>query len=172
MTMPKILTLAYLVTDDSICVAMKKRGFGEGNWNGYGGKLEEGETIKNAAVREIQEESGVEVAENALEKVAQVEFFFTDGKHLEVHTFFVRSWNGEPKETEEMRPKWFMFSEIPYKNMWADDEYWLPRALSGEKFFGKVWFKEDGKSIEKMEWVPTKEFSEITQEQKNEFRLT
>jgi mutator protein MutT len=151
--MIRILTLAYLVESERICLAMKKRGFGEGNWNGYGGKVEEGESIEEAAVREIEEESRVIVSPNNLDKVSIIEFFFKDGKHLEVFSFFVRNWKGEPEETEEMRPKWFSLREIPYESMWADDPYWLPRALLGEKLKGKVFFNEDGKSIEKMEWV-------------------
>ena len=150
--MPKVLTLAFLLKDSHICLAMKKRGFGEGNWNGYGGKLEEGETITEAVVREIFEESGVVVEEHNLEKVAVVDFHFVDGKHLEVHTYFVRTWNGDPEETEEMKPEWFLYDAIPYEKMWADDPHWLPRVLRGEKLVGKVWFKEDGKSIDKMEW--------------------
>jgi len=151
--MKKIYTLAYLVRADSVCLALKKRGFGEGNWNGFGGKVEEGETIRTATAREINEESGVIVQEKDLEKVAIVEFMFEDGKHLAVHTFFVRTWNEEPCETEEMKPDWFQVTEIPYEKMWADDQYWLPRALLGEKLQGKVWFNADGKSIKEMEWV-------------------
>jgi ADP-ribose pyrophosphatase YjhB (NUDIX family) len=151
--MKKILTLAFLLETDRICLAMKKRGFGEGNWNGYGGKPEEGESTTAAAIREIQEESEVTVAPEHLEKVALVDFFFSDGRHLEVHTYFTHEWTGEPTETEEMRPQWFSYTDIPYEHMWADDPHWLPCALRGEKLRGKVWFKEDGKSIAEMEWT-------------------
>lgn len=85
--MKKVYTLAFLLKEGEICLALKKRGFGEGNWNGFGGKLEGDESVSFASVREIQEESGVLVNENDLNKVAIVDFFFTDGKHLEVHTF-------------------------------------------------------------------------------------
>ncbi len=156
--MKKILTLGYLLKENEICLGMKKRGFGEGNWNGFGGKVEEGESIEQGIIREIKEESGVVVAESDLEKVAVVEFFFKDGKHLEVHTFFIRRWEGEPRETEEMKPSWFTYKDIPYQKMWADDEYWMPRAFAGEKLQGKVWFTEDGTTIEKMDWVPVSEF--------------
>jgi ADP-ribose pyrophosphatase YjhB (NUDIX family) len=148
----KTLTLAYLVKDDMVCLAMKKRGFGEGNWNGYGGKVEEGESIETAAVREIKEESGVDVNERDLEKVVLVEFFFKDGTHLLVHTYFVRAWSGEPAETEEMFPRWYSYDAIPYDLMWADDIHWFPRALRGEKLQGKVWFQDDPANIEEMEW--------------------
>lgn len=156
--MRKIYTLVYLLRNNEVCLAMKKRGFGEGNWNGYGGKVEEGEGILQAAVREVKEEASVLVFPRDLHKVTITEFFFKDGKHLEVHTFFTRRWEGEPCETEEMRPEWFLYKNIPYDKMWADDKYWFPRALNGEQFYGKVWFKEDGKSIEDMEWIPTMDF--------------
>lgn len=156
--MKKTLTLAYLLRDEEICLGMKKRGFGEGNWNGFGGKVEGGETVEGATVREIGEECGVRVREEHLEKVAIIEFFFKDRKHLEVHSFFVREWGGEPVETEEMRPEWFPFAEIPYEKMWADDPYWLPRALLGEKLVGKVSFKRDEKTIEDMAWTRVSDF--------------
>jgi ADP-ribose pyrophosphatase YjhB (NUDIX family) len=146
------LTLSYLVKVDRICLALKKRGFGEGNWNGYGGKLEEGETSREAAIREIKEESLIQVKLGDLEVMAVIEFIFEDGRHLEVHTFFVRRWAGEPKETGEMRPRWFHFYEIPYEKMWEDDRYWLPRALLGEQLRGKVWFDGSDTRIKQMEW--------------------
>lgn len=156
--MKKILTLVYLLRDSEICLGMKKRGFGEGNWNGFGGKVEEGETIEEGALRELAEECGVEAREENLEKVSVIEFLFTDGKHLEVHSFFLREWEGEPGETDEMAPAWFQFPEIPYEKMWADDPYWLPRALLGEKLLGKVSFHRDGKTIHEMEWMRVGEF--------------
>lgn len=146
------LTLSFLLAKGSICLALKKRGFGEGNWNGYGGKLNGGEGIKEGAVREILEESAVRVDPRYLEQVAYIEFLFENGRHLAVHTFFVRSWNGEPEETEEMSPQWFSFTDIPYTTMWEDDQYWLPRALLGEKLKGKVRFDHTDRHIKEMEW--------------------
>lgn len=148
----QLLTLSYLVERDRVCLALKKRGFGVGNWNGYGGKLEKGESVEVAAVREIQEESKVVVNKDDLEKVAVVEFVFEEGKHLEVHTFFTKKWKGEPEETEEMSPRWFLFKDIPYDKMWEDDQYWFPRALLDEKLRGKVWFDTSERHIKKMEW--------------------
>ncbi len=150
--MKKVLTLVFLLRGDEICLAMKKRGFGEGNWNGYGGKVEEGETLLAAAVREVKEESGVVINERDLEEVALINFVFVDGTELEVHAYFVRGWIGEPTETEEMYPRWYPYDAIPYDLMWADDIHWLPRVLKGEKLRGVVHFRPDGQYIDRMEW--------------------
>jgi 8-oxo-dGTP pyrophosphatase MutT (NUDIX family) len=50
-------TLMFLFNSQGqILLAMKKRGFGVGKWNGPGGKVQEKETILQAAVREVKEE--------------------------------------------------------------------------------------------------------------------
>jgi hypothetical protein len=44
----------------SVLLGLKKRGFGAGKWNGFGGKVEQGESIRTAAIREMKEEAGIE----------------------------------------------------------------------------------------------------------------
>lgn len=153
----KELTLCYLLRNKRICLGYKKRGFGEGFWNGFGGKINTHESVHEAAVRELGEECGVEVAPHDLKKMAVMEFFFEDGTHLKVHTFFVHAWKGDPVETEEMKPAWFTFTRIPYEVMWEDDQHWLPRALRGERLTGKVWFDHTDRSIKDMVWEPVEQ---------------
>jgi hypothetical protein len=43
-----------------VLLGLKQRGFGTGKWNGFGGKVEKGEEIRDAAVREMKEEAGIE----------------------------------------------------------------------------------------------------------------
>ena len=57
----KVLTLVLLREDNQVLLGMKKRGFGVGKWNGFGGKLEPGETVVEAAAREVKEECGFTV---------------------------------------------------------------------------------------------------------------
>ena len=141
----KKATLCLLLKNDEILLAMKKRGFGVGKWNGVGGKVEEGESIKSAAIRELSEEIGVVAAEDNLEEVGDIKFYFTDkpewAQHM--HVFVVRNWEEEPTESEEMRPQWFDVKEIPYAHMWPDDPFWLPLFLQGKKFKGKFVFEGD-----------------------------
>ncbi len=48
----KVLTLVYILKDDQILLGMKKRGFGVGKWNGFGGKVKLGEeSILDGAIR-------------------------------------------------------------------------------------------------------------------------
>lgn len=90
----------------------KKRGFGAGNWNGFGGKLQPGESIENAAKREMQEECGVVI--QAMEKRGIMRFTFADGNDdLEVHLFAVTEAQGEPVESDEMLPQWFPIHQLP-----------------------------------------------------------
>ena len=71
-------TLCLLVKEQEILLAMKKRGFGAGKWNGYGGKPEPGEDLASAAVRETAEEIGVQINRQDLIKLGRMEFYFTN----------------------------------------------------------------------------------------------
>ncbi len=140
--MKKPLTLCIIYEPTRILLGMKKRGFGAGRWNGFGGKLQEGETIEDAAKREMFEEAGITA--HSLEKKGMIEFEFSaNGDIFEVHIFRVNGFSGNPEESEEMRPQWFQVEEIPYDMMWPDDIHWLPLFLAGKKFKGKFIFGEN-----------------------------
>jgi len=137
----KLLTLCLIHQAPKILLGMKKRGFGAGRWNGFGGKLDPGETLEDAAKREFREEAGIGVKD--LEKVGILEFEFQGNPEiLEVHIFRVSGFSGEPTESEEMKPQWFHIDEIPFDKMWPDDKYWLPLFLEKKKFRGKFLFGE------------------------------
>lgn len=136
-----LMTLCLVLRGDEVLLGMKKRGFGAGRWNGFGGKLKEGETLDQAVVREVKEEA--EITPLDLNEMGILDFHFKDeAKYLEVHIFRADSFSGEPIETEEMRPQWFRVDEIPFDQMWSDDSYWFPLLLSGKKFKGKFLFNK------------------------------
>ena len=140
-TTEKLLTLSFFHDDSRILLGMKKRGFGAGRWNGFGGKVNGDETIEEAAQREYEEESGLHP--KALSHRGVLHFIFEgDPIALEVHVFSVQSYDGEPRETKEMAPQWFIHDEIPYDSMWPDDEYWLPLLLKNKQFVGEFVFSE------------------------------
>lgn len=146
---PQPLTLAIVAEDGKILLGMKKRGWGEGRWNGFGGKLKEGEDVAEAAKREFFEESKV-VASDVCELGLLCFDYLDTNDYMEVHVFRVNDFFGEPEETEEMKPRWFYFDEIPFEKMWPDDSYWLPLLLQGRKFKGKFLFENKDKIVEKI----------------------
>jgi 8-oxo-dGTP pyrophosphatase MutT (NUDIX family) len=146
-------TLIFLMDENGesrrILLGMKKRGFGVNKWNGFGGKIHEGETVEEAACRELFEEAGVIVPKEELAKMGELYFYFPHEEKWDqiVHVFFARKWNGQPRESEEMKPQWYNVESIPYSSMWVDDEYWLPTVLEGKRIKAKFVFGEDNESM-------------------------
>lgn len=138
-------TLSYVLDGDEILLIEKKQGHGAGKYNGPGGKVEDGETIREAAIREHHEETGTVPVEP--EKVAELEFFFGGDPFQRVHVFLSDDHQGEQQETEEARPEWFDVDDIPYDKMWADDSYWLPDVLDGKRLRAEFYFDEEGEEI-------------------------
>lgn len=142
-------TLCFLLKDNSVLLAMKKRGFAAGKWNGSGGKPKDGDkSIEATAKREMFEETTV--TPKKLKKVAVLNFYFEEKTdwNQQVIVFITDSWNGNPEETEEMAPKWFRQDEIPYSQMWEDDPLWLPKVLDGKIVQGNFLFDENQKMQE------------------------
>lgn len=140
-------TLVFVFNDKKqILLAMKKRGFSEGKWNGAGGKVKVGETIIEAASRELQEETGIEIAPENMEARGILHFHF-DKKpewNQDVNIFVSHGYTGDFQETEEMRPAWFDIDKIPFDTMWEDDLYWLPRVINGESVEFEFYFDAEG----------------------------
>lgn len=143
-------TLCLLIKDSKILLAMKKRGFGSGKYNGVGGKIESGETPEEAMIREAQEEINVTPIE--YEKAGLIEFdeyYKGNRQNLVFHLYIAHEWEGTPTETEEMCPRWFDIKDIPYDEMFSDDKYWLPLILEGKKVKAYFEFDEDWNLLSK-----------------------
>jgi 8-oxo-dGTP diphosphatase len=142
-------TLCFLVRGHEVLLAMKKRGFGVGKWNGVGGKVKEGESVEAAAVREIYEEIGVSVSSKSLASAGTLHFRFKDNPDWEqiCSVFIVHGWEGEPSESDEMRPQWYADGHIPFEKMWIDDPHWLPLVLAGKKVTGDFLFDNRGELL-------------------------
>jgi 8-oxo-dGTP diphosphatase len=139
-------TLCFVIQEGEVLLIEKKRGVGEGLFNGPGGKLEGKETPEKAAIRETLEETRIKP--EIINKIGELKIIFGQEPFMFVHIFKAENFSGNPVETEEARPEWFEISEIPYDEMWPDDKYWIPRMLEGEKFMARFTFDDEGEEIQ------------------------
>ena len=137
----KIMTLFLVIKESKILLGMKKRGFGIGKWNGFGGKVNPDETVIEGAKRELFEECQIKPINPKFLGFMIFNLFGDDKRETHhIHIFLANDYEGEVSETEEMKPSWFDLNNIPYSLMWADDIYWYPLLISGKLFFGKIDF--------------------------------
>ncbi|MCA9869763.1 MAG: 8-oxo-dGTP diphosphatase [Caldilineae bacterium] len=148
----KHATLCLPISDArrQILLGVKLRGFGQGKLVGFGGKIEDGETVAEAAARELCEETGLRAAPDQLQEVAQLTFLFPaqpGWNHL-VHVFLARRWTGEPVGSAEISAEWYDLHHIPYDRMWDDDRYWLPQVLAGQHLRATFIYGDDNETVQ------------------------
>ncbi|WP_104178493.1 8-oxo-dGTP diphosphatase [Cryobacterium sp. Y50] len=153
MTLPQVcvcyLTRLSAEGNQQVLLGRKKKGLGMGNIVGLGGKLESGETAVDAAVREIEEESGLVVAASALTELGLLTYLFPHRKEWsqESTVFVCEEWSGTPRESNERNPLWFDVATLPVDEMWDDARHWLPGVLAGVPVRATFTFGADLKSV-------------------------
>lgn len=137
-------TLVHLIRDGQVLLGKKRRGFGKGNVVGIGGKVQAGESVGDAAIRELEEEIGVKAL--SMQNMGEIHFYFPHvadhSWNQRVHIFTCRKWEGEPQESPEMAPAWYPIDDLPFDKMWDDDRYWLSDMLEGKKIHKSFVFDE------------------------------
>lgn len=134
-------TLLFVFQGKDILLIRKKRGLGAGKINGPGGRIEDGETPLEAAVREVEEE--LCITPHSPELRGMLRFQFLDGYSIQCHVYSASAFDGTPTETDEAIPLWTPCAAIPYDEMWSDDRHWFPVMLNGESFDGRFTFDGD-----------------------------
>ncbi|KAF7761416.1 hypothetical protein Agabi119p4_9408 [Agaricus bisporus var. burnettii] len=160
----KHYTVAHILQDDKVLLGYKKRGFGQGMYNGFGGKVEPNETPLQAAVRELEEEAGIKAP---LRHIGVLIFIVAGAeKAFHIDIYYAEEFEGTVMETEEMRPEWFSLSPsdgpgelppIPWDKMWDTDRYWFPLLKDKRPFVGRADFdkNESGAFVSRRWWYGT-----------------
>lgn len=105
-----------LVRDDQLLLTQRRGSYGGGMWHLPSGKLDAGESVLAAAVRETYEEIGVTVAPTDLLHVHTVHVAGS-GPVPRLGMFFeARVWDGEPTNREPEKCSeidWFPLNALP-----------------------------------------------------------
>jgi 8-oxo-dGTP diphosphatase len=128
-----------------VLLGRKKKGLGLGNIVGLGGKLEPGESAVDAAVREVEEESGLTVTQDALTAMGVLTYLFPHKPawSQRSNVFVTDRFSGVPRESDELNPVWFTIADLPVDEMWDDARHWLPGVLAGIPVRATFTFGED-----------------------------
>ncbi|MFI9503662.1 NUDIX domain-containing protein [Nocardia sp. NPDC052566] len=106
-------------------------GYGDGLWNLPSGKLEAGEDVEAAVLREAHEEVGIRLGRNDIRMAAALHYRPGDGAAARVGFFFhATEWHGEPFNAEPHKcsdVRWFPLAEIPLDT--------VPYTAQGLKLF-------------------------------------
>jgi len=123
-------TLIFVVRDDQVLLIHKKTGHGAGKINAPGGKLEPDEGIVDCACRELFEEVGLRVSNPRVG--VEMRFVERNGPQWLGFALTASQFSGTLTESPEAKPFWCPLTDIPYDEMWPDDQIWLPRLLAGD----------------------------------------
>ncbi len=106
--------------NDNIFITQRKGDQFNGLWEFPGGKIENGETAKNALVREIKEELDVEVVVDRLFDI--VEYDYPDF-HLSMECYLCRINHNHFVLKEHLDAKWLNYDTL-------DSVDWLPADIA------------------------------------------
>ncbi len=134
---PLIGTGVVICKDGKVLVSKRSIGkSGAGTWHFPGGHVELYETIANCAVREVREETGLEIGNLTFLSMDE-DFTREDGKHYV--TFIYRAdWKAgepvnDPRESEEWH--WFSWNELPEPLFWPSRRF-VEKGINPLEFKG------------------------------------
>jgi 8-oxo-dGTP diphosphatase len=113
--MPRLLLVsacALIDPDNRVLIARRPEGRSlAGLWEFPGGKVEEGETLEEALIRELDEELSVTVTKPCLAPLTFSTYDYPEF-HLLLALFICRRWEGSPVAKEAPEIKWVRASRL------------------------------------------------------------
>ncbi|MBU1099429.1 MAG: 8-oxo-dGTP diphosphatase [Bacteroidetes bacterium] len=143
-----LATLCYVQRDGKTLMLYrnkKENDYHEGKWNGLGGKFELGESPEECAIRELKEESGLNV-KNLIMKGFISFPKFDKVNDWQVFVFVIDDFDGELIDCPEGELDWIPNNKLTDLNLWEGDKHFIP-WLFQNKFFSSKFIYEDGKYI-------------------------
>lgn len=157
---PIASTLAYILSPDREKVLLVHRTFRKtddnlGKYNGVGGKLEREEDVAAGMMREIREETGLEVTSMKLRGTLAWADFGPRKEDWLAFVFLVDGFTGTPfPENEEGSLSWEKVATMEKLPMWAGDRLFLPLVFDGDPLPFHGYMRYDGDEV--AEWRYTR----------------
>ena len=132
----RLTTLCYIERDE--CYLMMNRNKksndeNEGKWIGVGGHLEENESPEECVLREIKEETGLEVTDLRLRGI--ITFILPDWGNELTFLYTAKTDTAEAAPCSEGTLAWIPISKIPALSLWEGDRIFLPLLQSRQDCF-------------------------------------
>lgn len=129
-------TLCYIEKDGQYLMLYrnkKKRDINGGKWIGVGGKFEPGETAEQCLVREVREETGLNVTHWHFYGVVR---FISATEDTDMYLFSADGFTGEVDPScSEGELHWVDKDKVLSLPTWEGDHYFLEKMLAGEERF-------------------------------------
>lgn len=157
---PIVGTLGYILSEDRQSVLLVHRTFRKsdenlGKYNGVGGHLERGEDVMACMVREIKEETGLDVKEMTLRGTMAWANFGPNHDDWLGFIFVVTRYEGTPfAQNEEGTLTWHRIDELGTLPMWDGDRHFLPLVFDDDPRPFHGYMKYDGEPA--VEWKFTR----------------
>lgn len=144
----KLATLCYLRNNNQTLMLhriKKENDMHAGKWNGLGGKLDPGETPEECVVREVREESGLEISNPQLKGVITFPAF-SNNEDWYVFMFTAEEFSGILIDSPEGHLEWISDENLLQLPLWEGDKIFL-KWLHEEIFFSAKFVYRDEKLI-------------------------
>ena len=129
-------TLCYITRGDDVLMlhrVKKKNDINKDKWIGIGGKFEGEESPDECLLREVREETGLELTQWQCRGVVT---FLSDGCEGEfMYLFTADGFRGEPKECDEGDLQWVSRDFLYSLPMWEGDKIFLDLLWQDAPFF-------------------------------------
>ncbi len=127
----------------------KKNDSNAGKWIGIGGKIESGESQEECMLREVREETGIELTKWKYRGIVDFLSDTWDDERMYLYTAETDVWNVTSCNEGELR--WIEKNDVESLNLWEGDRVFLKLILDDAGFF-ELTLKYNGDTLQSAEW--------------------
>ena len=145
----KLATLCYVRQNDQTLMlhrVKKENDMHEGKWNGLGGKIENGESPEECAIREVREESGLQIKNPRLKGILTFPAF-SKNEDWYVFVFVITDFSGSLIDSDEGDLEWIANSDLFSLALWEGDKIFI-KWLDSDSFFSAKFNYKNNKLID------------------------